>query len=115
MLQNKKQGEPAELIFKNKSGKKIGEVSKTFLRTVKELGFNRGIKDRRQKVSFHTLRHTFASWLAIQGTPILEIKELLGHASLAMTERYAHLIPNKKRDSVKKMEKAFTESQQSGP
>ena len=36
----------------------------------------------------------------MRGTPILEIRDLLGHASLAMTERYAHLIPDKKRESV---------------
>jgi site-specific recombinase XerD len=68
---------------------------------------NEGIEDRRQMVSFHTLRHTFASWLAIQGTPILEIKELMGHNSLAMTERYAHLIPDQKRVSVARMEETF--------
>jgi hypothetical protein len=49
-------------------------------------------------------------WLAIQGTPILEIKELLGHATLAMTERYAHLIPDQKRVSIARMEKAFLQS-----
>ncbi len=53
------------------------------------------------------LRFSFASWLALQSTPILEIKELLGHSTLAMTERYAHLIPDKKRESVEKMERAF--------
>jgi len=42
----------------------------------------------------------------MQGTPILEIKELLSHATLAMTERYAHLIPDKKRKSVERMERA---------
>ena len=109
MLTAKDQGKPGELIFKARHGGKIPEVSKTFLRTVRDLKFNDGIDDRRQKVSFHTLRHTFASWLAIQGTPILVIKELLGHATLAMTERYAHLIPDQKKQSVERMEAAFEE------
>jgi len=41
----------------------------------------------------YTIRHTFASWLAIKGTPIRTIQELLGHKDLRMTLRYAHLSP----------------------
>jgi len=70
--------------------------------------FNNGVTDPRQKVTFHTLRHTFASWLAMQGTPILTIKELLGHQSLAMTERYSHLSPDQKKDAVNGIEAIFT-------
>jgi integrase len=110
MLQSKEESGKADLVFRATHGGKIPEVSKTVLRTVNDLKLNEGITDRRQKVSFHTLRHTFASWLAIQGTPILEIKELLGHATLAMTERYAHLIPDQKRVSIARMEKAFLQS-----
>jgi integrase len=110
MLQTKKEGGKADLVFKARHGGKIPEVSKTVLRTINDLKLNEGITDRRQKASFHTLRHTFASWLAIQGTPILEIKELLGHATLAMTERYAHLIPDQKRVSIARMEAAFLQS-----
>lgn len=41
----------------------------------------------------HALRHTFASRLAVGGTDIYRIKELLGHSSVKVTERYMHLIP----------------------
>jgi integrase len=53
-------------------GEKIKLVSRTFARAVEKLGFNNGLTDRRQRVVFHTLRHTFGSWLAIQGTPDLD-------------------------------------------
>jgi len=69
--------------------------------------FNNGVIDRRQKITFHTLRHTFASWLAMQGAPILTIKELLGHQSLAMTERYSHLSPDQKKEAVNGIEAMF--------
>jgi integrase len=71
------------------------------------MGLNEGITDPRQKVTFHTLRHTFASWLAIQGESLITIKELLGHKSMAMTERYSHLTPDHKHLAVKNLEAGF--------
>jgi integrase len=90
-------------VFPSKSGKQQQHVSTSYYRIVNELGLNEGVKDKRLKVCFHTLRHTFASWLAIQGTSLYEIKELMGHKTIAMTERYAHLLPNVKRDAVNKL------------
>ena len=109
-LEKLKEGTPSELIFKARGGGKIQGVSKSYYESVKELGFNDGVTDRLQRAGFHTLRHTYASWLAMQGTPILEIKELLGHATLAMTERYAHLIPDTKRRTVARFEEAIRDA-----
>jgi integrase len=50
-----------------------------------------GIKNFR----WHDLRHRFASRLRMKGTPLEDIADLLGHKSLTMTRRYAHLGPNK--------------------
>lgn len=100
-----------DLIFADRwHGEPIKIISKTFDRAVEKLGLNKDVEDPRQKVVFHTLRHTFASWLAIQGTPILTIKELLGHKSLAMTERYSHLAPSAKKDATLALEAAFNQS-----
>ncbi len=55
--------------------------------------FNEGLKARdfKNRVVIHTLRHTFASQLVISGVSLYQVKELMNHASLDMTERYAKL------------------------
>lgn len=106
-------GKPEDFVYRSRRGKQIKEVSHTFDRVVKDLKINEGITDPRQKVVFHTLRHTFASWLAIQGTPILTIKELMGHQSLAMTERYSHLSPDHKKQAVEGIENYFATAEKS--
>lgn len=54
-----------------------------------------------REVGWHTLRHTFASHLAMRGAPLKAIQELLGHATIQMTMRYAHLAPEVARDAVR--------------
>lgn len=53
-----------------------------------------------RKVSWHILRHTFASHLAMEGVPIPVVQQLLGHSSIVMTMRYAHLSPSKLGEAV---------------
>ncbi len=101
---------PSEYVFKDKRhGGKIKAISKTFRLLVDKIGWNNGITDLRQRVYFHTLRHTFASWLAIQGNTLLTIKELMGHKTLEMTLRYAHLMPDQKRKATLNLEKVFNQ------
>jgi len=65
--------------------------------------FNKGIDktDRKNLVVLHTLRHTFASHLAINGTPIFTIQKLMNHKDIKMTLRYAKLAPESGKQSVK--------------
>jgi integrase len=52
---------------------------------------------------FHDLRHTAASYLAMNGAGIREIGDILGHKSLAMVQRYSHLTDDHKRATVERM------------
>jgi len=64
--------------------------------------FNQGLKedDITNRAVIHTLRHTFASHLAINGTPIFTIQKLLDHSDIKQTLRYAKLAPDSGKDNV---------------
>lgn len=85
--------------------RKYEKVSKVYRRAVAKCGLNDGITDNRYKVVFHTLRHTFASWLVMEATPLAYVAELLGHNSTKVTERYAHLSPDRGHSIVNKIPK----------
>ncbi len=71
--------------------------------------FNENLEsdDRKNRVVVHTLRHTFASHLAINGTPIFTIQNLLNHKDIKQTLRYAKLAPDSGRDMVDLIMKKF--------
>jgi integrase len=75
------------------------------LRMVLDELFNQEVNhyDNKNKVVIHTLRHTFASHLAINGTPIYTIQKLMNHRDITMTLRYAKLSPDSGRESVESL------------
>ncbi len=105
---------PSELVFKSRKGEKIKAVSNAFDRAVLKLGLNDGITDPRHRLSFHSLRHSFASQLVEAGTSLPVVKELLGHATLRMTERYAHVGPGLARRAMQNLDAAAKASRTQG-
>ena len=89
-----------KIIFEKNPLKKKFTIGNTYRRIVKEIGLNDDVVDSRYKVCFHTLRHTFGSWLAIRGESLQTIGELMGHKRISQTMRYAHLCPDKKKLAV---------------
>ncbi len=53
-----------------------------------------------RKVTWHMLRHTFATQLTLRGVPLTVVKELLGHSSIATTMRYSHVAPAALRSAI---------------
>ena len=51
----------------------------------------------------HDLRHTFASWLVMDGVPLYDVSKVMRHASIEMTQRYAHLAPDHLHSTVSRI------------
>jgi integrase len=107
MLKDRATTKDHELVFPSRSGGRRQQISRVFGKTVDEQGLNDGVTDPRDKVVFHTLRHTFASWLVMEGTPLYTVGKLLGHSTSAMTERYSHLAPDHMQAAVQALERAM--------
>jgi integrase len=97
-----------EYVFLNRRGNsKLNRVSKPFNRAVQQAG----IMDFR----FHDLRHTFASHFVMNGGDLLSLKEILGHSSLRMVERYSHLSSEHKREKLNNLDRAYSASPHNSP
>ncbi len=80
-------------VFPGKNGGRLTDIKKGFLGARERAGLD--------DVTLHTCRHTFASHLVMAGVDLMTVKELLGHKSTKMTERYSHLSPKHKANAVR--------------
>src|SRR5712692_7155854 len=79
----------SQYVFPHKSGPNAGEP----VQDIKN-GFHAALAIAEiEDFTWHDLRHTFASWLMMRGASLRSVAELLGHQSMKMTMRYAHLSP----------------------
>lgn len=83
---------PTEWLFYSALDKSKPLTSRTAQKTFKDSTIKAGIS---KSVSIHTLRHSFATHLLINGTNLFTIKTLLGHKSIRSTIIYLHLTPGK--------------------
>ena len=95
-------------VFCYKNGDQVKDIRKSFFTALKKSA----IKDFR----FHDLRHCAASHLVMAGIDLNTVREILGHKTIEMTLRYAHLSPNHKKRAVDILGKSIgLEMPHSGP
>ncbi len=85
-----------ELVFINEeTGKPFTTIKKSWS----------ALRDKANLTNFrwHNFRHHFASRLIMSGSDLNTVRELLGHADIKMTLRYAHLAPSHKADAVERL------------
>lgn len=87
------------LVFPRADGRRPIDIRHAWYQSLKQAE----IEDFR----FHDLRHTTASYLAMNGASLVEIAEVLGHKTLAMVQRYAHLSEGHTRSVLDRMTSAI--------
>ena len=93
---------PSHYIFYNRERKLTHRIVAYHMRPIYNDMFNQGLEedDYKFRVCNHTLRHTFASHLAINQVPLFEIQKLINHRSISMTLRYMKLSEANKVSAV---------------
>ncbi|AMY10016.1 Tyrosine recombinase XerD [Luteitalea pratensis] len=92
---------PAGYVFPspNDSSRPLADVKTAWLELLKRASIA-GFR-------FHDLRHTFASNLVQAGVDLAVVRDLLGHSTILMTEKYAHLSPNQAVDAVARLVRSW--------
>ncbi|WPL18958.1 Tyrosine recombinase XerC [Thiorhodovibrio winogradskyi] len=94
----------APWVFAFADGRRANDIRGAFAKACSDAGID--------NFHFHDLRHTCAAWLVTAGAPLAEIRDLLGHSTIQMTERYAHLAPENLRTTVARFESRFSHADQ---
>jgi integrase len=98
-------GRRATLGVEEPAGKvwPTGDIRSAFESAVKAAKLDRLEQDG--GFTFHGCRHHFASWFMMRGGSLVALQKLLGHATLTMTLRYAHIAPDFVRGEIEKTER----------
>ncbi len=104
LVSNRVGRSPSPFVF-TAGDKKTAEsyLSHTFKKCARLAGLSEGLH-------FHSLRHTFASWLVQDGVSLYEVQKLLGHSNIAVTLVYSHIQPGQLHSSVNRISLRLNQS-----
>jgi integrase len=89
-------GNPADLVLPDVDGPRLSVYTKRLFASLNI-----------ENASFHSLRHTAASWMVMQGVDLYAVGQVLGHKTPRMTQRYAHLSPQYMAAAIGKLDQVF--------
>ncbi|MCZ6776367.1 MAG: site-specific integrase, partial [Ignavibacteria bacterium] len=97
LLMQRANSSPCEYVFSLNDSKVMANwVTHKLKRYIRRL-------DLDDRLRFHSLRHTFASWLVQDGVSLYEVQKLVGHSNIAVTQVYSHLQPEHLHDTVNRI------------
>ena len=94
--------EKTEWVFPDDNGDRQARCSKSFQRVADQL-FNKGVDDRRLRVTFHTLRHSFGTHVYENSGDLYLTQKALGHRTMVMAARYAKMSEPRLKEAFTKM------------
>jgi integrase len=90
----------SDYVFLSARGRRLKSIKNAFQDASRQTGI--------LNFRFHDLRHTFASHFIVNGGDLITLKEILGHSSMKMVERYAYLAAAYKRRQVNSINGMFS-------
>lgn len=90
----------SDLVFCRLNGTPIKRVDKAWKRVCEAAGI--------EDFHFHDLRHTYCSNLLLSGSDLKDVKDMIGHADLAMTDRYSHLVISRNLQRQEKLAEFYS-------
>lgn len=107
-------GKPDELVFLNKLGKQHQAIPGAFFAAVKATGLNDGVVDQRQKIVFHSLRHSAASYMLRNGVDPKTVMSICGWSTMQMLDRYSHVMSETKEHAIQGIGRTISNAGKNG-
>ncbi len=89
-----------DYVFSDRNGQPFKDIKKAFSSAIK--------RARIEDFRFHDLRHTFGSYLVMQGVDLKTVQQVMGHKEIRMTMRYSHLSPEYVQEAMERLDSLWT-------
>lgn len=107
---SRQQNKTGAYVFLNKNNEPFKATPSTYWKAINQLGLNNG-RDSKERLTWHSLRHTFATRLQETTGDIALTQKMMGHSQITTTTRYSHINEHQMSEAIIKLER-FNQSHQ---